>query len=85
MSIKIRKQDALDYHTQGQPGKIEVVPTKTLSTQHDLALAYSPGVAEPCMEIFRNKEDVYKYTSKGKFSATRKMSISIHRREILLR
>jgi len=69
MSIKIRKQDALDYHTQGQPGKIEVVPTKTLSTQHDLALAYSPGVAEPCMEIFRNKEDVYKYTSKGNLVA----------------
>ena len=47
MSIKIKKQDALDYHTQGQPGKIEVVPTKTLSSQLDLALAYSPGVAEP--------------------------------------
>src|SRR6187431_2774263 len=65
MSIKIRKQDALDYHTQGQPGKIEVVPTKTLSSQLDLALAYSPGVAEPCMEIAANKEDVYKYTAKG--------------------
>src|SRR6478736_9780441 len=69
MSIKIRKQEALDYHTQGQPGKIEVVPTKNLSTQHDLALAYSPGVAEPCMEIFANKEDVYKYTAKGNLVA----------------
>ncbi len=65
MSIKIRKQDALNYHTQGQPGKIEVVPTKVLSTQMDLALAYSPGVAEPCKEIAANKEDVYKYTAKG--------------------
>ena len=56
MSIKIRKQDALDYHTKGQPGKIEVTPTKQLSTQLDLALAYSPGVAEPCKEIAANKE-----------------------------
>jgi malate dehydrogenase (oxaloacetate-decarboxylating)(NADP+) len=69
MSIKIRKQDALDYHTQGQPGKIEVVPTKALSTQLDLALAYSPGVAEPCKEIAANKEDVYKYTAKGNLVA----------------
>jgi len=69
MSTKIRKQDALNYHTQGQPGKIEVVPTKMLSTQHDLALAYSPGVAEPCKEIAANKEDVYKYTSKGNLVA----------------
>ncbi len=69
MSIKIRKQDALDYHTQGQPGKIEVVPTKALSTQLDLALAYSPGVAEPCKEIAANKDDVYKYTAKGNLVA----------------
>jgi malate dehydrogenase (oxaloacetate-decarboxylating)(NADP+) len=65
MTIKIRKQDALDYHEQGQPGKIEVVPTKILSTQKDLALAYSPGVAEPCLEIAKNPQDVYRYTSKG--------------------
>lgn len=65
MAIKIRKQDALNYHSQGQPGKIEVVPTKSLSSQLDLALAYSPGVAEPCKEIAANKDDVYKYTSKG--------------------
>src|SRR5213595_2441820 len=65
MSIKIRKQDALDYHTKGQPGKIEVTPTKELSSQLDLALAYSPGVAEPCKEIAANPEDVFKYTAKG--------------------
>ncbi|MBS1682059.1 MAG: NADP-dependent malic enzyme [Bacteroidetes bacterium] len=69
MPIKIRKQDALDYHTHGQPGKIEVTPTKQLSSQLDLALAYSPGVAEPCKEIAANKEDVYKYTSKGNLVA----------------
>ncbi len=69
MSIKIRKQDALNYHMQGQPGKIEVVPTKQLSSQMDLALAYSPGVAEPCKEIAANKDDVYKYTAKGNLVA----------------
>jgi malate dehydrogenase (oxaloacetate-decarboxylating)(NADP+) len=69
MSLKIRKEDALNYHMQGQPGKIEVVPTKILSSQLDLALAYSPGVAEPCKEIAANKEDVYKYTSKGNLVA----------------
>lgn len=69
MSLKIRKEDALNYHTAGQPGKIEIVPTKMLSSQLDLALAYSPGVAEPCKEIALNKEDVYKYTSKGNIVA----------------
>ncbi|MDH4091364.1 MAG: NADP-dependent malic enzyme [Cyclobacteriaceae bacterium] len=69
MSIKIRKEDALNYHMQGQPGKIEVVPTKELSSQLDLALAYSPGVAEPCKEIAANKDDVYKYTAKGNLIA----------------
>jgi len=63
--IKVNKEDALNYHRQGQPGKIEVVPTKMLSTQHDLALAYSPGVAEPCKEIHADKDNVYKYTAKG--------------------
>jgi len=62
---KIRKQDALDYHSQGKPGKIEVVPTKPYSSQRDLSLAYSPGVAEPCLKIAKNKQDVYKYTAKG--------------------
>ncbi|UJP63320.1 NADP-dependent malic enzyme [Mongoliitalea daihaiensis] len=69
MAIKIRKEDALNYHTQGKPGKIEVVPTKPLSSQLDLALAYSPGVAEPCLEIKENKENVYKYTAKGNLVA----------------
>jgi malate dehydrogenase (oxaloacetate-decarboxylating)(NADP+) len=69
MSIKIRKEDALNYHMQGQPGKIEVVPTKVLSSQIDLALAYTPGVAEPCKEIHANPDDVYKYTSKGNLVA----------------
>ncbi|MEJ8804452.1 NADP-dependent malic enzyme [Pontibacter sp. H249] len=63
--IKVNKEDALNYHMQGQPGKIEVVPTKMVSTQHDLALAYSPGVAEPCKEIAADKDNVYKYTAKG--------------------
>lgn len=69
MAIKIRKEDALNYHMMGKPGKLEVVPTKVLTSQLDLALAYSPGVAEPCMEIFANKEDVYKYTAKGNLVA----------------
>ncbi|MGK2860432.1 MAG: NADP-dependent malic enzyme [Chitinophagaceae bacterium] len=61
----LRKQQALDYHSKGRPGKIEVIPTKDAKTQRDLSLAYSPGVAEPCKEIALNKEDVYKYTAKG--------------------
>ena len=65
----IRKQDALDYHSKGRPGKIEVVPTKETATQRDLSLAYSPGVAEPCLEIAANKENVYKYTAKGNLVA----------------
>lgn len=64
-----RKQDALDYHSQGRPGKIEVIPTKPYSTQRDLTLAYSPGVAEPCLEIEKNPEDAYKYTAKGNLVA----------------
>lgn len=66
---KFRKQDALDYHSQGRPGKIEVIPTKPYSTQRDLTLAYSPGVAEPCLEIEKNPEDAYKYTAKGNLVA----------------
>ncbi|MDI1322151.1 MAG: NADP-dependent malic enzyme [Algoriphagus sp.] len=69
MTIKIRKEDALNYHTQGKPGKIEVVPTKPLSSQMDLALAYSPGVAVPCLEIEADVENVYKYTAKGNLVA----------------
>ncbi len=66
---KIKKQDALDYHAQGRPGKIEVVPTKPYNSQRDLSLAYSPGVAEPCLEIAKTPEDVYKYTAKGNLVA----------------
>lgn len=69
MSAKIRKQDALNYHESEPAGKIEVTPTKLLSTQRDLALAYSPGVAEPCKEIAKNPEDVYRYTAKGNLVA----------------
>jgi malate dehydrogenase (oxaloacetate-decarboxylating)(NADP+) len=69
MSNKIRKQDALDYHALDRPGKIEVIPTKATKTQRDLALAYSPGVAEPCLEIAAHPEDVYKYTGKGNLVA----------------
>ncbi|HUH32747.1 MAG TPA: NADP-dependent malic enzyme [Daejeonella sp.] len=64
-----RKQDALDYHSQGRPGKIQVVSTKPTNSQRDLALAYSPGVAEPCLKIAENKDDVYKYTAKGNLVA----------------
>ena len=59
------QKEALDYHAKGKPGKIEVIPTKPTQTQKDLSLAYSPGVAEPCLEIEKNPEDVYQYTSKG--------------------
>ena len=67
--VKIRKQDALDYHAQGRKGKIEVVPTKPTSSQRDLSLAYSPGVAEPCLKIAEREEDVYQYTAKGNLVA----------------
>lgn len=67
--MKDRKEDALNYHSQGKPGKIEVVPTKALGSQLDLALAYSPGVAEPCKLIHMEPEDVYKYTAKGNLVA----------------
>ena len=64
-----KQQDALDYHSQGRPGKIEVVPTKATNSQRDLSLAYSPGVAEPCLAIADNIDDVYKYTAKGNLVA----------------
>ncbi|MFL5382232.1 MAG: NADP-dependent malic enzyme, partial [Longimicrobiaceae bacterium] len=64
-----RRQDALDYHSQGPRGKIAVVPTKPASTQRDLSLAYSPGVAEPCREIARDPEEVFKYTARGNLVA----------------
>ena len=66
---KTLKEDALHYHAKGRPGKIEVIPTKETATQRDLTLAYSPGVAEPCLAIAENPEDVYKYTAKGNLVA----------------
>src|SRR5881398_2187172 len=69
MQNELRKQQALEYHSKGRPGKIEVVPTKEAKTQRDLSLAYSPGVAEPCKEIAANKENVYQYTAKGNLVA----------------
>ena len=67
--VKITKEAALRYHEQGKPGKIEVVPTKPYRTQTDLSLAYSPGVAEPCLEIQKNPQDAYRYTNKGNLVA----------------
>jgi malate dehydrogenase (oxaloacetate-decarboxylating)(NADP+) len=69
MASDLRKQQALEYHAKGRPGKIEVVPTKEAKTQRDLSLAYSPGVASPCLEIAANPDDVYKYTAKGNLVA----------------
>ncbi len=66
---KNRRDEALLYHSEGRPGKIEVVPTKPYRTQNDLSLAYSPGVAEPCLEIEKTPEDAYKYTAKGNLVA----------------
>lgn len=69
MSDSRKRHEALLYHAKPKPGKIEVVPTKKYATQHDLALAYSPGVAEPCLEIVKDKKNTYKYTSKGNLVA----------------
>lgn len=69
MSDKKLRSEALIYHAKPQPGKIKIIPSKSYSTQRDLALAYSPGVAEPCLEIAKNVDDVYKYTSKGNLVA----------------
>jgi malate dehydrogenase (oxaloacetate-decarboxylating)(NADP+) len=69
MKKELRKESALEYHAKGRPGKIEVIPTKEAKTQRDLSLAYSPGVAEPCLEIHANPESVYKYTAKGNLVA----------------
>ena len=66
---KITKEDALRYHSEGRPGKLEVVTTKPHTTQRDLSLAYSPGVAFPCLEIEKTFDDIYKYTSKGNLVA----------------
>lgn len=69
MQKNLRREQALEYHAKGRPGKIEVIPTKEAKTQRDLSLAYSPGVAEPCKEIQQNIENVYKYTAKGNLVA----------------
>lgn len=69
MSKSRKRREALVYHAKPKPGKIEVIPTKKYATQHDLALAYSPGVAEPCLEISKDKNNVYRYTSKGNLVA----------------
>jgi len=66
---KLFRKDAFNYHSLGRPGKIEVIPTKPYTTQRDLSLAYTPGVADPCLAIHKNKEDVYKYTAKGNLVA----------------
>ncbi len=66
---KLFRKDALTYHAEGRPGKIEVIPTKPYSTKRDLSLAYSPGVADPCLAIQARPEDVYKYTAKGNLVA----------------
>jgi malate dehydrogenase (oxaloacetate-decarboxylating)(NADP+) len=63
------KEEALYYHAKGRPGKIEVIPSKEYANQRDLSLAYSPGVAEPCLAIQANPEDAYKYTAKGNLVA----------------
>src|SRR5437870_6834756 len=67
--MSIRRQEALDYHSQGRPGKIQVSPTKPFKNQHDLSLAYTPGVAEPCREIAERPEEAYTYTAKGNLVA----------------
>ncbi len=69
MADSRKQKEALDYHSDGKPGKIEIKPTKPYSSQRDLALAYSPGVAEPCLKIASNLEDTYKYTAKGNLVA----------------
>lgn len=66
---KVTKEDSLLYHSRGRKGKVEVIPTKPYGTQYDLSLAYTPGVAYPCLEIEKNPEDVYKYTAKGNLVA----------------
>src|SRR2546427_11250225 len=67
--MSIRRQEALDYHSQGRPGKIQVSPTKPFKNQRDLSLAYTPGVAEPCREIAAHPDDAFSYTAKGNLVA----------------
>src|ERR1700745_1038486 len=67
--MAITKQEALEYHRHGRPGKIQVTPTKPCRTQRDLSLAYTPGVADPCLAIARNQHDAFKYTARGNLVA----------------
>ena len=67
--MAVTKQQALDYHFGTHPGKIEITPTKPCRTQRDLSLAYTPGVADPCLEIQKNPQDAYKYTARGNLVA----------------
>src|SRR5919109_1970012 len=67
--MSVAREDALRYHAHGRPGKVAVVPTKPLTNQRDLSLAYSPGVAEPCLEIEKNPEEAYRYTARGNLVA----------------
>jgi len=69
MMDKLFRKDALSYHAEGRPGKLEVIPTKPYSTKRDLSLAYSPGVADPCLKIEENPDDAYLYTGKGNLVA----------------
>src|SRR5690554_7919445 len=69
MSKQSKRREALIYHAKPRPGKIQVVPTKKYATQRDLALAYSPGVADPCLEIEKDVQNAYKYTNKGNLVA----------------
>jgi len=66
---KLFRKDALNYHESGRPGKLEVIPTKPYATQRDLSLAYTPGVADPCLEIEKTPDDAYRYTTKGNLVA----------------
>src|SRR5258706_11464817 len=75
----VRKNDALEYHRAGRPGKLEVVPTKPLVTQRDLSLAYSPGVAEPCLAIAENPEMAWEYTARGNLVAVVTNGTAVHR------
>ena len=74
----IKKKDTLQYHQMPKPGKIEVIPTKPSNSQRDLSIAYSPGVADPCLEIAAKPEEVYKYTAKGNLVARCHFKASAH-------
>lgn len=79
--MPVRRQEALDYHAHGRPGKIQVTSTKPFRNQHDLSLAYTPGVAEPCREIAQRAEDVYAYTARGNLVAVVSNGTGVRRRQ----